>query len=117
MANQRITRINEEIRREIAELVRDGIKDPRLNGAMISVTAVETTNDLKQAKVFVSVLQDDKQDDAIDALNSASGFIRKEVARRVNLRNTPEFNFRVDNSIAYGMKMSQVIHEVMKDSE
>ncbi len=113
MANQRIMRVNEEIRREIADLVRDQIKDPRVNDAMISVTAVETTNDLKSAKVFISVLQEDKQEDVLEALQAASKFIRKEVARRINLRNTPELLFKADTSIAYGMKMSQVIHEVV----
>ncbi len=113
MANQRIMRINEEIRREIADLTRDQIKDPRVADAMISVTAVETTNDLKSAKVFISVLQEDKKDDVLEGLQAASKFMRKEVARRINLRNTPELIFKLDVSIAYGMKMSQVIQEVM----
>ncbi|OOB79746.1 MAG: ribosome-binding factor A [Epulopiscium sp. Nele67-Bin001] len=113
MANQRIMRVNEEIKREIAELVREEIKDPRVNGTMVSVTAVETTSDLKSAKIFISVLQEDKQSEVIEALQAASKFIRKEVAKRLNLRNTPELTFKADDSIAYGMKMSQVIHEVM----
>ncbi len=117
MASQRIMRVNEEIRREIAELVRDQIKDPRVDGAMISVTAVETTNDLKSAKVFISVLQEEKKEDVVEALQAASGFIRKEVARRINLRNTPELSFKIDNSIEYGMKMSQVIQEVVGDGQ
>ncbi len=113
MANQRIMRINEEIKREIAELIREEVKDPRVNSTMVSVTAVETTTDLKSAKVFISVLQEEKQEEVTEALQSASKFMRKEVAKRLNLRNTPELTFKADDSIAYGMKMSQVIHEVM----
>ncbi|OON91502.1 MAG: ribosome-binding factor A [Candidatus Epulonipiscium fishelsonii] len=115
MANQRMIRINEEIRKELADLIREEIKDPRVNDAMVSITTVETTNDLKHAKVFISVLQDDKKDDALEGLQASSKFIRKEIARRINLRNTPEFTFKLDTSIEYGMKMSKVIEEVMKE--
>ncbi|OON98981.1 MAG: ribosome-binding factor A [Epulopiscium sp. Nele67-Bin004] len=117
MASQRIMRINEEIKREIAELVRDEIKDPRLNNVMVSITDVDATNDLKTAKVYVSVLQDDKKDEVLEALQASSKFIRKEVAHRINLRNTPEMIFKLDNSIEYGMKMSKVIHEVVNGAD
>lgn len=117
MANQRITRINEAIRKELSEIIRGEIKDPRVADAMISVVDVETTSDLKQAKVFISVLQEDKKEDVILGLQAASGYIRKEIARRINLRNTPELLFKLDETIAYGMKMSKVIDSVMKDRE
>ncbi|MGL4798517.1 MAG: 30S ribosome-binding factor RbfA [Cellulosilyticaceae bacterium] len=117
MANQRIVRINEAIRKEISEIVRTEIKDPRVSEAMISIVDVETTTDLKTAKVFISVLQDNKKEDVLLGLQAAAGYIRKEVARRVNLRNTPEFLFKLDESIEYGMKMAKVIDSVMKDSD
>lgn len=117
MANQRITRINEAIRKEISEIIRGEIKDPRVSDAMISVVDVETTSDLKQAKVFISVLQESKKEGVLLGLQAASGYIRKEIARRINLRNTPELLFRLDESIEYGMKMSKVIDTIMKDSD
>ena len=113
MASQRLTRINEEIRREIAEIVRSEIKDPSVQDAMISVVAVDTTNDLKTAKVYISVLQENKKQDVMAALTKAQGYIRREVARRINLRNTPEFLFRLDESIERGMQMSKMISDVM----
>lgn len=116
MASQRLTRINEEMRKEIAEIIRSDIKDPSVQDAMISVIAVETTNDLKTAKVFISVLQDHKKQTALAALTKAQGYIRKEIARRINLRNTPELLFRLDESIERGMQMSKMIADVMKDS-
>lgn len=117
MASQRLIRINEAIKKELSELIRYEIKDPRVNGAMVSVIDVETTNDLKHAKVFISVLEESKKEDVLKGLNAASGFIRKEVAHRVNLRCTPEFIFRLDESIERGMQMAQMINNVMKDSE
>ncbi|WP_010165818.1 30S ribosome-binding factor RbfA [Candidatus Epulonipiscium viviparus] len=114
MANQKIIRVNEEIQKEVAEIIRgDSIKDARMKDIMVSVTAVDTTTDLKNAKIFISVLQDNKKDDVLDVLNGSSKFIRKELARRINLRNTPEISFKLDNSIAYGIKMAKIIHEVM----
>ena len=117
MANQRIVRINEAIRKELSEIVRTEIKDPRVSEAMISIVDVETTTDLKTAKVFISILQDNKKQEVLEGLSAAAGYIRKEVARRVNLRNTPEFLFRLDESIEYGMKMAKVIDSIMKDSD
>ena len=117
MASQRIIKINEAIRKELSELVRSEIKDPRVSGAMISVVDVDTTNDLKFAKVFISVLGESKKEDVLAGLNAAGGFLRKEIARRINLRNTPQLIFKLDETIAYGMKMSKMIDDVLKDSE
>lgn len=117
MASQRIIKINEAIRKELSELVRSEIKDPRVSDAIVSVIDVETTNDLKFAKVFISVLEEGKKEDVIAGLNAAGGYLRKEVARRINLRNTPQFIFKLDETIAYGMRMSQMIDSVIKDSE
>ncbi len=117
MANQRLTRINEEIRRELSDIIRTEIKDPRVNDTMISVVHVDTTNDLKTSKVYISILEENKKGEAMAGLNAAQGYIRKEVARRVNLRNTPEFIFKLDESIEYGLRMSKIISDVMKDRD
>ena len=102
-------RINEEIYRELAEIIRSEVKDPRIP-TMCSVVAVECAPDLKTCKVYVSVLGgDDELDKAMEGLKSSAGFIRRELARRVNLRNTPELHFMPDRSIAYGVDM---IHKI-----
>ena len=113
MASQRLTRINEEMRKEIAEVIRSEVKEPAVQDAMVSVVAVDTTNDLKTAKVYISVLQDNKKEEVLAALKKAQGYIRREIARRINLRNTPEFLFRLDESIERGMQMSKMISDVM----
>ena len=112
--NNRMTRINEEIQREISNIMRLELKDPRIS-TMASVLSVETTQDLKYAKVFISVLGDDTQkQEVMEGLKSANGFIRKELARRLNLRNTPELTFQLDESVEYAIKMSKLIDEVSK---
>lgn len=111
----RLMRINEELQRELSEIIRTELKDPRL-GVLTTVLAVETTQDLKYAKVFISVLGDQEQKNAtMEGIRNASGFIRKELAHRVNLRNTPEFSFHLDESVEYAMKISKLIDEVNKD--
>lgn len=110
--SNRIIKINEEIRKEISFLINNGLKDPRVN-RMSSVVSVDTTPDLKYCKVFVSVLGDEKsQKDTLEGLNRSTGFIRNELAKRINLRNTPQLTFVVDQSIEYGMNMSRLIDEV-----
>ena len=113
MASQRLTRINEEMRKEISEVIRTEIKDPAVQDVMISVVAVDTTNDLKTAKVYISVLQENKKKEALNALVKAQGYIRREIARRINLRNTPELLFKLDESIERGIEMSKLINDVM----
>lgn len=109
------TRINMEVQRELSELIRSGIKDPRIH-PMTSVVAVEVTPDLKYCKAYVSVLGDAEAGKAtIEGLKSAEGFVRRELARRVNLRNTPELKFILDQSIEYGVNMSHLIDEVTRD--
>lgn len=109
------TRINMEVQRELSELIRSGIKDPRIH-PMTSVVAVEVTPDLKYCKAYVSVLGDEEAGKAtIEGLKSAEGFVRRELARRVNLRNTPELKFILDQSIEYGVNMSHLIDEVTRD--
>lgn len=108
------TRINGEVQKELAEIIRSEIKDPRI-AQFTSVTAVEVAPDLKTMKAWISVLGDEKAlDDTMKGLKSAEGFVRRELARRINLRNTPEVRFIADDSIAYGINMSKKIDEVTK---
>lgn len=110
-------KINDEVRRVLAQIISGGIKDPRVS-PMTSVLAVEVAPDLKTCKVWVSVYGDDqKKKDTMEGLRSASGFIRGELARRVNLRNTPQLQFILDDSIAYGVEMSRRIDEVLAEDQ
>ena len=106
------TRINGEVQRVLAEVIRGGIKDPRIS-PLTSVIAVEVAPDLKTCKAWISVYGDEQaQKDTLAGLKSAEGYIRNQLARQINLRNTPEIRFIVDQSIAYGVKMSKLIDEV-----
>ena len=106
------TRINMEVQRELANIIRGGIKDPRIS-PMTTVVAVEVAPDLKTAKAYISVIGDkEAQDNTLKGLKSAEGYIRRELARSVNLRNTPEIKFVVDQSIEYGVAMSKLISDV-----
>ncbi len=102
-----------EVQRELSEIIRAEVKDPGLDGAMVTVVSVEVTPDLKYCKAYVSVLgSDEAAQKALEGLRRAVGFIRKELARRVNLRNTPEIKFILDQSIEYGVHMSRLIDDV-----
>ena len=108
------TRINMEVHRELSEIIRNEIKDPRIS-EMTSIVSVEVTTDLKICKVYVSVLGDEEaRKDTLAGLKSAEGFIRKKLASGLNLRNTPQIIFIVDNSIEYGVKMSKLIDDIVK---
>ena len=110
-------RINEEVMRELSNIIRGDIKDPRI-APMTSVVAVEVAPDLKTARAYISVLGDEQaQADTLAGLKSAEGYIRRALARSVNLRNTPEITFIMDQSIAYGVEMTRRIDEVMKNQE
>ena len=111
------TRVNAEVQRELSNIIRSGIKDPRV-APMTSVVAVEVAPDLKTCKAYISVLGDEKmQQDTIRGLQSAEGYIRRELARTVNMRNTPEIRFILDQSIEYGVNISRKIDEVTGNSE
>ena len=97
------TRINMEVQRELSEIIRREVKDPGLDGAMVTVVSVEVTPDLKYCKAAQK---------ALEGLKRAVGFIRKELAGRVNLRNTPQIKFILDQSIEYGVHMSRLIDDV-----
>ena len=118
MASNRIIRINEEIQKSLAAALRS-VKDPRVADALISITRVETTPDLRYTKVFVSVLQEEKATDALKGLKSASGYLRRELGSDVRLRCVPEIVWELDDSITYGAKMLKLINslEVKHDEQ
>ncbi|MBR4458043.1 MAG: 30S ribosome-binding factor RbfA [Clostridia bacterium] len=110
----RIDRISEEVRREVDRIIRDELNDPRISGTF-SVTRAEVTRDLRYAKIFVSVLEDAQRKPLMDALKSASGFIRHALAKEMIIRQSPELIFVEDRNIAYGAHIAQVLHEVGAD--
>ncbi len=108
------TRINGEVQKELSLIIQNEIKDPRI-APMTSVVAVEVAPDLKTCKAYISVLGDEKAAaDTLAGLKCAEGYIRRQLARSVNLRNTPEIRFILDQSIAYGVNMSKLIDDVVK---
>ena len=110
----KITRVNTEVMHELSSILRGGIKDPRV-AEFTSVVAVEVAPDLKTCKAYISVLGDEKaQADTIKGLQSAEGYIRRQLAHNLNLRNTPEIRFILDQSIEYGVAMSKKIDDVTK---
>ena len=109
------TRINAEVQKELSNIIRGEIKDPRIH-PMTSVMAVEVAPDLKTCKAFISVLGSKEAKDAtIQGLNKAEGYIRRQLAHNLNMRNTPEITFVLDQSIEYGVTMSKKIDDVTKD--
>ncbi len=107
------TRVNGEVQRELAEIIRGEIKDPRIS-PLTSVVAVEVAPDLKTCKAYISVLGNEKAlQDTLAGLRSAAGFVRTRLAKNLNLRNTPEITFIMDQSSEYGVKMSAKIDEVI----
>ena len=109
------TRINGEVQKELSKLITTEIKDPRIS-PLTSVVAVEVAPDLKTAKVYVSVLGNEEvQQDTLRGLKSAAPFMRSQLAKNINLRNTPELKFVMDQSIEYGVNMSKLFHDVNKD--
>ena len=108
------SRINGEVQRELSNIIRNDVKDPRIHH-MTTVTAVDVTPDLKYCKAYISVLGTEEQEkNTMLGLNSAVGYIRKALARSVNLRNTPEITFIADRSIEYGVRMTSKIEQVLE---
>ena len=116
MASNRIGRINEEIQKELSSAIRN-LKDPRVQDTMISITRVETTPDLRWAKVYVSFLDESRAKDAIKGLKSAGGYLRRELGSALKLRYTPELNWELDDSITYGAKMLKLINSLDTGAE
>jgi ribosome-binding factor A len=116
VANRRIERVNELLRSELSELISREIKDPRLTG-LISITEVETTADLRHAKVFVSIFgREEERQSSLEALRSATGFLRREVAQRVTFRHMPELEFHLDSSLEHGDRIMQLLKQVATPS-
>ena len=110
MAKYRQDRINDAVKQEMAQILRD-VKDPRITGSLVSITAAQVSPDLKFAKIFFSVLGEDK-DEVLKALKSAAGFFRSELARRINLRITPQLTFEYDSSMEYGANISSILKKL-----
>ena len=113
MASNRINRINEEIQKELANLLRT-VKDPRVADTMISITRVETTPDLRYTKVYVSILQSEQANEALKGLKSAGGYLRRQLGTNLQLRYAPEIVWALDDSITYGAKMLALINSLDK---
>ena len=116
MASNRIGRINEEIRKELSALLRT-VKDPRVAEAMLTITHVDTTTDLRQCRVYISALNCKDEKELMKGLKSAAGFLRRELGSRVDLRYTPELQFIADDSIEYGVHISHLLREIVPEEE
>ena len=118
MSSNRINRINEEIQKELSALLRT-VKDPRVQDTMISITRVETTPDLRDTKVYVSFLQEERVKDAMAGLKSAAGYLRRQLGHNLQLRYSPEIVWSEDDSITYGARMLKLINslEVKHDED
>ena len=110
---QRIDKISEEVRREVDAIIREEMSDPRISGTF-SVTRAEVTGDLRYAKIYVSVLEDEKRDELMEALKSAKGFIRRSLGKRMIIRYTPELLFISDKNIEYGVHIARVLAETVR---
>lgn len=113
MSYQRIDRISEELRRELDEIIRGELGDPRIDGTW-SITRAEVTGDLRYAKIYVSVLEDDRREGLLDALKNARGYLRRALGKRMVIRYTPELIFVGDKNIEYGVHIAKVLADTMK---
>ncbi|MDO4484408.1 MAG: 30S ribosome-binding factor RbfA [Clostridia bacterium] len=110
---QRIDRISEEVRREVDKIIRDELSDPRIDGTW-SITRADVTRDLRYAKIYVSVLEEDKQADFLKALKSAAGYIRRSLGKNMIIRYAPELSFVIDHNIEYGVHIAKVLADAQK---
>ena len=116
MPSTRVGRINEEIQRELADQLRR-LKDPRVSSGMVSIIRVDTTGDLRYARVYVSALDKSREKEVLKGLKSASGFLRRELGRALQLRYTPELQFIADDSIQHGAHILEVLRQVEREDE
>ena len=112
MSYQRIDRISEEVRREVDAIIREELHDPRISGTW-SVTRAEVTGDLRYAKIYISVLEDDKRDELMEALKNARGYIRRTLGKRMIIRYTPELIFVSDKNIEYGVHIAKILADTV----
>lgn len=116
MAKVRVGRVSEQIKKELSQIIQMELKDPRIG--FITVTGVETTSDLSQARIYLSVLGSDEQKEAtLKALASATGFLRSELGKRMKLRHTPELLFKFDSSIEYGSRIESMLAEINRGTD
>ncbi len=113
MSYNRIDRISEEVRREVDRIIREELNDPRISGTF-SVTRAEVTRDLRHAKIYVSVLEDDKREGLLKALRSAAGYVRHALGQNIIIRYSPELTFVSDQNIAYGVHIAKVLADAQK---
>ena len=114
--SNRMDKINEELRKELSIIIDTDLKNPHITG-MISVTKVKTSPDLRYARVYISLLNCKNVKETLDGLKSASGFMRTELAKRVNLRYTPELRFEIDDSMEYGARIENILKEIIPNKE
>ena len=112
--NNKLNRIDEELKRELSNIINYDLKNPKVTG-LISITDVKTTPDLKFSRVYVSILNAKNTKASLSNLKKSAGFIRSEIAKRINLRVTPEFVFILDETMEYGAKIDTILNEIMKD--
>lgn len=112
----RMDRVNEEYRREIASIIDRDLKNTNITG-MISVTKVKVSPDLREARVYISILNSKSKKNTIEALNKSKGFIRSELAKRINMRYTPDIRFEIDESMEYGSRIENILKEIMPKNE
>jgi ribosome-binding factor A len=111
----RAQRVAEQMKKVVAGIIEKELKDPRIG--FVTVTSVELSNDLRYAKIYVSIYGDEKQKkDSLEGLRKATGFVRKEIGKRIKLRYTPEIEFKFDSSIEHGAKIAKLLSEVKEDS-
>lgn len=114
MSKIRAGRVGEQIKKELSQLIQSGLKDPRVG--FVTVTGVDVTNDLSQAKVYLSVFGDEaQQSDSLKAIEKAGGFLRSEIGKAIRLRHTPELIFKVDESVAYGSHIEKLLGEIERN--
>lgn len=114
--SNRMDKINEELKKELSIIIDNNLKNPHITG-MISVTKVKTSPDLRYARVYISLLNCKNVKETLDGLKSASGFMRTELARRVNLRYTPELRFEIDDSMEYGARIENILKEIIPKND
>lgn len=112
--NNRLGRIDEEFKKEMSSIISYNLKEPKVTG-LVSVTRVKVTPDLRYAKVWVSILNAKNTDETLEGLQKSAGFIRAELAKRINLRYTPELSFVIDDSLEYGAKIDSILKDIIKD--
>lgn len=115
MSNNRMQKVNEELKREISNIISLKLNNSALRKGLISVTSVNTTPDFKYAKVYVSMINVGNKKDVLKALKKSSGFVRTEIAKQMNLKYTPELIFEFDESIEYGDRIDNILKEITKD--